>query len=73
MKVQLTKSQLEGIINEHFLATNVPIENNIEEQIEYLLRLKKTLFLYSSANEDLKLINSIIKNLKKVSAMEKSR
>jgi hypothetical protein len=67
MKIKLTESQLENVINEtHKVRYFEGEEYGISEQIDWLIMQKEFIYLGQGSSHKLKLINNIIHNLQKL-------
>lgn len=67
MKIILTESQLNKVINESkFLRYSEGEEYGIPEQIDWLMKQKEFMFMHSDVSHKLKLVNNIIHNLQKI-------
>jgi hypothetical protein len=71
MKIILSESQLEKIINEQKPVRYFDGEEyGISEQIDWLIMQKEFIYMQGNSGHKLKLINNIIHNLQKVHNME---
>ena len=71
MKIILSESQLEKIINEQRPVRYFDGEEyGISEQIDWLIMQKEFIYMQGNSGHKLKLINNIIHNLQKVHDME---
>ena len=66
MKIILTESQLNKVINERSIRYSEGDEYGIPEQIDWLNMQKEFIYLGSGSGHNLKLINNIIHNLQKL-------
>jgi hypothetical protein len=67
MKIILTESQLEKVINKtHKVRYFEGEEYDIPEQIDWLIMQKEFIYLGQGSGHKLKLINNIIHNLQKL-------
>jgi hypothetical protein len=66
MKIILTESQLNKVINERSIRYSEGEEYGIPEQIDWLMKQKEFMFMHSDVSHKLKLVNNIIHNLQKL-------
>ena len=66
MKIILTESQLNKVINERSIRYSEGDEYGIPEQIDWLNMQKEFMFIQGEAGHKVKLINNIIHNLQKI-------
>ena len=66
MKIILTESQLNKVINERSIRYSEEEEYGIPEQIDWLMKQKEFMFMHSDVSHKLKLVNNIIHNLQKI-------
>jgi len=63
MKIRLTEQQLKTL--------NETVEvSTIDDQIDYLVNIKRSRFLYGTMSSELVILNDIIHNLKRLKKME---
>jgi len=63
MKIRLTEQQLKTL--------NETVEvSTIDDQIDYLVNIKKSRFLYGTMSSEIAILNEIIHNLKRLKKME---
>ena len=66
MKIILTESQLNKVINERSIRYSEEEEYGIPEQIDWLNMQKEFMFIQGEAGHKVRLINNIIHNLQKL-------
>ena len=66
MKIILTESQLNKVINERSIRYSEEEEYGIPEQIDWLNMQKEFMFIQGEAGHKVRLINNIIHNLQKI-------
>ena len=66
MKIILTESQLNKVINERSIRYSEGDEYGSPEQIDWLNMQKEFMFIQGEAGHKVKLINNIIHNLQKI-------
>jgi hypothetical protein len=66
MKIILTESQLNKVINERSIRYSEEEEYGIPEQIDWLVMQKEFMFIQGEAGHKVRLINNIIHNLQKL-------
>ena len=66
MKIILTESQLNKVINERPIRYSEGEEYGIPEQIDWLNMQKEFMFIQGEAGHKVRLINNIIHNLQKI-------
>jgi hypothetical protein len=63
MKIRLTEQQLKTL--------NETVEvSTIDDQIDYLVNIKRSRFLYGTMSSEIAILNEIIHNLKRLKKME---
>ena len=66
MKIILTESQLNKVINERSIRYSEGEEYSIPEQIDWLNMQKEFMFIHGEAGQKVRLVNNIIHNLQKL-------
>lgn len=66
MKIILTESQLNKVINERSIRYSEEEEYGIPEQIDWLNMQKEFMFIHGEAGQKVRLVNNIIHNLQKL-------
>ena len=66
MKILLSESQLNKVINERSIRYSEGDEYGIPEQIDWLNMQKEFMFIQGEAGHKVRLINNIIHNLQKL-------
>lgn len=66
MKILITESQLNKVINERSIRYSEGDEYGISEQIDWLNMQKEFMFIQGEAGHKVRLINNIIHNLQKI-------
>ena len=66
MKILISESQLQTVINERPIRYSEGEEYGISEQIDWLNMQKEFMFIQGEAGHKVRLINNIIHNLQKI-------
>lgn len=66
MKILISESQLQTVINERSIRYSEGEEYSIPEQIDWLNMQKEFMFIHGEAGQKVRLVNNIIHNLQKL-------